>query len=77
MKLIFKKEEDKDINLTLTNGTIVEDFSYTAMVKQLLTNVPLEESDFINISSEEQLRINAMLQKINEAVITDHTEEAV
>lgn len=66
MKLIFKKDSDNEINVELQNGTIVEEFSYTEMVRQLLLKNSFDDCDFINLSDEEETKIKGMLQKISE-----------
>jgi cupin superfamily acireductone dioxygenase involved in methionine salvage len=68
MKLIFEKNSDKEITVKLANGTIVEEFSYTQMIKQLLKKNNFDDSDYININADEQLRIQEMLKKINSAI---------
>lgn len=65
MKLIFTKDANNEINVQLQKGTIVEDFSYTEMVSQLLTSNIFEDTDFTNLSDEEQAKIQIMLDKIS------------
>jgi translation initiation factor 2 gamma subunit (eIF-2gamma) len=72
MKLIFNKDQNNEITVQLKIGTVAEDFSYTKMVKQLLKNNVFEETDYTNISEEEKIRIEAMLKKINDAIVTDN-----
>ncbi|HSH65284.1 MAG TPA: hypothetical protein VLB84_05660 [Bacteroidia bacterium] len=68
MKLIFTKGQDNEITVQLTKGTVVENFSYVEMIKQLLEHNKFEDTDFNNINEDEKKRIEGMLQKINEAV---------
>lgn len=68
MKLIFTKNSDNEISVQLTKGTVVENFSYIEMIKQLLEHNKFEETDYNNIAEEEKKRIEGMLQKIKEAV---------
>lgn len=70
MKLIFTKDTNNEINVQLQKGTIVEDFSYTEMVSQLLTQNVFDDTDFTNLSEEEQAKIQNMLDKIS-AVFQD------
>jgi len=70
MKLIFTKDANKEINVQLQKGTIVEDFSYIEMVSQLLTSNSFDDTDFTNLLDEEQSKIQAMLDKIS-AVFQD------
>lgn len=74
MKLIFTKNADLEINVQLAKGTILEDFSYTEMLKQLLDNNNFEETEYHNITDDEKSRIEVMLKKINET-IEEHTVE--
>ena len=73
MKLIFTKDANNEINVQLQKGTIVEDFSYTEMVSQLLTSNVFEDTDFTNLSDDEQAKIESMLSKIS-AVFQDEEE---
>jgi len=74
MKLIFTKDANNEINVQLQKGTVVEDFSYTEMVSQLLTSNVFDDTDFTNLSEEEQAKIQTMLDKIS-AVFQDEEEE--
>ena len=74
MKLIFTKGEDNDINVQLVKGTILVDFSYTEMLKQLLENNNFEETEYHNISDDEKSRIEVMLKKINDTIEADDLE---
>ena len=69
MKLIFTKNQDNEIDVQLTRGTIVESFSYTEMIKQLLAQNSFEDTEFKDISQEEKTRIETMLQNINNSII--------
>lgn len=68
MKLIFTKSEENEITVQLTKGTIVENFSYVEMIKQLLGHNKFEDTDYNNINEDEKKRIEGMLEKINAAV---------
>ena len=74
MKLIFTKNADLEINVQLAKGTILEDFSYTEMLKQLLDNNNFEETEYHNITDDEKSRIEVMLKKINETIEEDTVE---
>ncbi len=74
MKLIFTKDANNEINVQLQKGTVVEDFSYTEMVNQLLTSNVFDDTDFTNLSEEEQTKIQTMLDKIS-AVFQDEEED--
>jgi len=74
MKLIFTKDANNEINVQLQKGTVVEDFSYTEMVSQLLISNVFDDTDFTNLSEEEQAKIQTMLDKIS-AVFQDEEED--
>ena len=74
MKLIFTKDTNNEINVQLQKGTVIEDFSYTEMVSQLLTNNVFDDTDFTNLSEDEQAKIQSMLDKIS-AVFQDEEVE--
>lgn len=65
MKLIFTKTDENEISVQLQNGTVLENFSYTTMVKQLLQLNAFEENVYNNLSEEEIERVEKMLEKIN------------
>ena len=75
MKLIFTKDANNEINVQLQKGTIVEDFSYTEMVCQLLINNAFDDTDFTNLSDEEQSKIQSMLDKIISVFQDDEVED--
>lgn len=64
MKLIFSKDSNNEVCVELQNGTTVETFSYIEMVRQLLCNNHFDETDFGDLSLEEQKKIQSMLDKI-------------
>lgn len=74
MKLIFTKDANNEINVQLQKGTIVEQFSYIEMVNQLLTQNVFDDTDFTNLSEEEQAKIQNMLDKISE-IFQDEDEK--
>jgi hypothetical protein len=74
MKLIFTKDANNEINVQLQKGTVVEDFSYTEMVSQLLTQNVFDATDFTNLSEEEQTKIQTMLDKISLVFQEDEEE---
>lgn len=75
MKLIFTKDANNEINVQLQKGTVIEDFSYTEMVSQLLTQNVFDNTDFTNLSEEEKSKIQSMLGKINEVFQNEEAEE--
>ena len=68
MKLIFAKTKEGEVTVKLAVGTVVEDFSYTRMVKQLLKRNKFEDNQFSGLSAEEKTKVEEMLIKINQAV---------
>lgn len=74
MKLIFTKEPNNDIKVQLQKGLIVEEFTYTEMIRQLLVLNDFEDSEFIGLSDEEQEKIKEMLKKINDIFEEDEIE---
>lgn len=75
MKLIFKKEENQNIQIQLVTGTSTIDFTYIEMIKDLIKNNEIETPIFEgDISEEEKDRLNAMLKKISESIIEKETE---
>ncbi len=68
MKLIFTKTTDNEISVKMAIGTVAEEFSYTAMIKQLLKKNKFEDNVFKGITEDEKKRIEEMLKKINMAI---------
>ncbi|MEO8240518.1 MAG: hypothetical protein ABI576_20605 [Flavobacterium sp.] len=77
MKLIFTKDANNEINVQLQKGTVIEDFSYTEMVSQLLAQNVFDDTNFTNLSEEEQEKIQTMLNKISLVFQEDIEEENV
>lgn len=75
MKLFFFKDENNEISLQLQRGTTAEDFSYIEMVRQLLERNTFEDTDFGNLSAEEQGEIQTMLDKISKIFQEDEMEK--
>jgi hypothetical protein len=76
MKLIFTKDANNEINVQLQKGTVIEDFSYTEMVSQLLTQNVFDDTDFTNLSDDEQAKIKSMLDKISVVFQDEDVEES-
>ena len=76
MKLIFTKQPNNDIKVQLQKGLIVEEFSYTEMIRQLLVLNDFEDSEFIELSQEEETKIKDMLKKINDVFVEDKIENS-
>lgn len=74
MKLVFSKNSNNEIELKIQKGTVLAEFTYTEMVRQLLEKNEFDETDYGTLSTEEQQKINSMLDKIN-AVFKEVDEE--
>jgi len=74
MKLIFTKDANNEVGVKIQTGTIIEDFSYIEMVRQLLNGGDFYKPDFINLTEEEKGKIELMLDKIKE-VFVEETED--
>ena len=74
MKLIFNKEENNDITVKIQQGTVAVDFTYSEMIKQLLENNEVSDTDFGNLSKEEQESLKDMLNKISEIFEDDEPD---
>lgn len=64
MKLVFKKNENGDVSVTMFKGTTEEQFSYIEMIKALLAGESLDRDYDKSISNEEQAQINDVLKEI-------------
>jgi hypothetical protein len=65
MKLLFNKEDNNDITVKIQQGTVPVEFTYTEMIKQLLENNTIDDTDFGNLSDDEQENLEDMLNKIS------------
>lgn len=75
MKLIFAKDKNNEIDVKLQKGTIIEDFTYPEMISQLLVDNNFRDTDFGNLTKEEQNKINSMLSKITDIFKEDEEVE--
>jgi hypothetical protein len=66
MKLLFSKDEQNEISVKIQKGTIEEDFTYIEMINQLLANNDYKDTDYGNLSENEQEKLSVMLGKISE-----------
>lgn len=76
MKLIFTKQPNNDIKVQLQKGLIVEEFTYTEMIRQLLVLNDFEDCEFIELSDDEESKIKDMLNKINDVFVEDEIENS-
>lgn len=73
MKLLFNKEVNNDITVKIQQGTVPVEFTYTEMIKQLLENNTIDDTDFGNLTDDEKENLQEMLNKISG--IFDEEEE--
>jgi hypothetical protein len=76
MKLFFNKEENNDITVKIQQGTIPIEFTYTEMVKQLLENNAIDDTDFGNLTEEEEKSLKEMLGKISKIFEEEENAES-
>jgi hypothetical protein len=75
MKLLFNKEDNTDITVKIQQGTVPIEFTYTEMIKQLLENNTIDDTDFGNLSDDEQENLEDMLNKISEIFNEEEEDE--
>jgi len=76
MKLIFEKDQDKNMEVKIRDGLSEKEFSYVEMIKMLRDKNEFEASEFnADITDDEKERINNMLSKINEVITIKVKEE--
>ena len=75
MKLLFSKDSNNEIAVKLQNGTVIEDFTYIEMIRQLLIKNEFVDTDFGNLSETEINKIKSMLGKITEVFVEEEIEE--
>lgn len=71
MKLLFSKDSNNEITVKLQNGTVIEDFTYIEMIRQLLIKNEFVDTDFGNLSETEINKIKSMLSKITEVFVEE------
>ena len=74
MKLVFNKNENGDVSVTMFKGTAEAQFSYIEMIKALLAGEALVRDYDESISKEEQAQINDVLKEIENTAIETMTE---
>lgn len=67
MILKFNKEADGNISCQMQYGTVLEDFNYVNMLKQLLQNNVIEPN-WGNLEEDEKTKLQEMLNKITTAI---------
>lgn len=69
MRLIFKKNDNGDIEVQIEKGTTLMEFNYIEMLRQLLEkNEISEECVFEGLEAEEVSVLKKMLSEITNAV---------
>lgn len=69
MRLIFKKNDNGDIEVQIEKGTTLMEFNYIEMLRQLLEkNEISEECVFEGLETEEVSVLKKMLSEITNAV---------
>ena len=76
MKLLFNKEENNDITVKIQQGTVPVEFTYTEMIKQLLENNTIDDTDFGNLTDDEKENLEEMLNKIS-GIFDEEEEDGV
>ncbi len=69
MKLHFEKNSKGDIQVQIEKGTILSDFDYIEMLRQLTQNNQID-CDWGNLEANEQTKLKELLDRIKEAVKT-------
>lgn len=74
MKLVFKKDENGDVSVTMFKGTAETQFSYIDMIKALLAGEAIDCDYDESISQEEQIQITGVLKEIENTAIETMAE---
>ena len=75
MKLIFKKNDAADIEVSMFLGTAEAPFSYIEMIKSLIAGEPLDHQFHETISDEEKEQIIEVLKEIEKLAEAKKTTE--
>lgn len=67
MKLHFYKTTEGDVQVKMEKGTVLSEFDYIEMLKQLSQNNQID-SDWGNLEDNERNKIEELLEKIKNAV---------
>ncbi len=67
MKLYFSKNEKGNIQVQIGTGTVLSEFNYIEMLKQLTQDNQIE-CDWGNLDEVERTKLEELLDKIKEAV---------
>ena len=70
MKLSFNKNSDGEISVHFRNGVVLEQFSYSAMVKKIYDEKKIEEAEINGEFSEiERESIRSLINELRNAVV--------
>ena len=76
MKLYFSKDAQNEIVIKMSTGTVIEEFSYIEMIKNLLLDNKFDDTEYSeDITDDEKERIETMLSSINESIIIENIDE--
>ena len=67
MKLHFNKTTEGDVQVKMEKGTVLSEFDYIEMLKQLSQNNQID-SDWGNLEDNERNKIEELLEKIKNVV---------
>lgn len=76
MKLLFKKNENGDVSVTMFKGTAEAQFSYIEMIKTLIAGEPIDADFDESIAEEEKQQINDVLKEIENTAKEKEAAEA-
>lgn len=77
MKLVFKKNENGDVSVTMFKGTAEAQFSYIEMIKALIAGEPLDADFDETITEEEQAQIKDVLKEIEKTAKEKEADDDV
>ena len=77
MKLVFKKNENGDVSVTMFKGTAEAQFSYIEMIKALIAGEPLDADFDESITEEEQAQIKDVLKEIEKTAKEKEADDDV
>lgn len=76
MRLVFTKDNNDDIKAQIHTGTILTDFSYVEMVKQLIENKEIDDVSFDGIEDDEKTKIEEMLDEISKVFAEEEDDNS-
>lgn len=76
MRLVFTKDSNNDVKAQIHTGTILTDFSYVEMVRQLIENKEIDDVSFEGIDDDEKIKIEEMLDEISKVFAGEADDNA-